>query len=41
MMIEPIWLFFNACCDTECGFVDFTYLNKHFKGVYGTAAIEK
>lgn len=25
---------------TECGFVDLTHLNKHFKGVYGTTAFE-
>ncbi|MGF9978232.1 AraC family transcriptional regulator [Viridibacillus arvi] len=24
----------------ECGFVDLTHLNKHFKGVYGTTAFE-
>ncbi|MCM3786703.1 AraC family transcriptional regulator [Neobacillus mesonae] len=25
---------------TECGFVDLTHLNKHFKSVYGTTAFE-
>ena len=25
---------------TECGFVDLTHLNKHFKNVYGTTAFE-
>jgi transcriptional regulator GlxA family with amidase domain len=24
----------------ECGFVDLTHLNKHFKNVYGTTAFE-
>jgi hypothetical protein len=24
----------------ECGFVDLTHLNKHFKSVYGTTAFE-
>jgi len=25
---------------TECGFVDLTHLNKHFKSIYGTTAFE-
>lgn len=25
---------------SECGFVDLTHLNKHFKSVYGTTAFE-